>query len=87
MNDNVGGLAEKPGCNCVTERKTQESQGMLRFQAISQLTARRNSVFFFQNSDTLRFCPLAPASQANNWRSTLYRYSCRGHFPEGIEDI
>lgn len=30
---------------------------MLMNQAISQLTSRRNSVFFFQNSDTLRFCP------------------------------
>ena len=60
---------------------------MLLNQAISQLTSHRDSVFFFQKSDTLGFCPLAPASQANNWRSTLYRYSCRGHFPEGIEDI
>lgn len=60
---------------------------MLMNQAISQLTTRRNSVFFFQNSDTLRFCPLALPSQANNRRSTLYRYSCRGHFPEDIQDI
>ncbi len=60
---------------------------MLLNQAISQLTSRRYSVFFFQLSDTLRFCPPVPASQANNWRSTLYRYSCRGHFPEDIEDI
>lgn len=60
---------------------------MLLNQAISQLTTRRNSVFFFQKSDTLWFCPSAPASQADNRRSTLYRYSCRGHFPEDIQDI
>lgn len=41
---------------------------------------RRNSVFFIQKRDTPKFCPSAPASQANNRRSTLYRYSCRGHF-------
>lgn len=49
-------------------------------QAISQLTSRRDSVFFFQLSDTLWFCPPALPSQADNRRSTLYRYSCRGHF-------
>ncbi len=60
---------------------------MLLNQAISQLTTRRISVISFQKSDTLRVCPPALPSQANNRRSTLYRYSCRGHFPEDIPDI
>ncbi|MBV7496689.1 hypothetical protein ACIPLA_10330 [Pseudomonas sp. NPDC086112] len=48
MNDNVGIAPEKPGCNCVTDREMQESQGMLLNPSISQLTSRRDSVFFFQ---------------------------------------
>ncbi|CAI8752255.1 conserved hypothetical protein [Pseudomonas chlororaphis] len=28
-NDNVGALADKPGCNCVNDREVQESQGLL----------------------------------------------------------
>ncbi|MFD2882906.1 hypothetical protein ACFS4T_07535 [Pseudomonas lini] len=81
MNDNVGIAPEKnPDAIALPIEKKQESQGMLLNSSISQLTSRRDSVFFSFNKAT----PSGFAPWRQLPRLTIGALHCTGTVAGGI---